>query len=176
MPSNPQANRNEIVTETNAFVFEVGVYLKDTNLFGGVYFSRFFEWQGMAREAFLKSSLPNMQDFFRSGVQLITMEASILYESDLSFHDSLSIRVNTHNVNQASLELIFLFVRKGNGDIVAVGKQKVCFGDSNRRVVPMPDLVQTRAKEFLWERDGASLALLDGTLKARLTRKGFFAE
>jgi len=36
----------------NYFSYELTVYLKDVNMFGGVYFSRYFEWQGMCREAY----------------------------------------------------------------------------------------------------------------------------
>ncbi len=156
-----------------SFIFNLEIYLKDINLFGGVYFSHYFEWQGMAREAFLKSNIPSVGEILEKNMRLVTLEALIVYSESLSFHDEIQIRVNTHNINKAYLELIFLYF-KNKKNVAAIGKQKVCFSNPLGNPILIPEEVCAKAFKFLWVNDKEAQSFICGAFQEKLKRKKFF--
>ena len=60
----------------NTFKTIILPYLKDTNLYGNIYFARYFEWQGVVREAFLYECLNNQLNLLNDYI-LVTKSASI---------------------------------------------------------------------------------------------------
>lgn len=60
--------------EKKEFNFSKTVYLSDTNMEGNVYFARYFNWQGEAREEFYRQHYP--LHLLQSGLKLITVNAT----------------------------------------------------------------------------------------------------
>ncbi|MFA5894000.1 MAG: acyl-CoA thioesterase [Candidatus Margulisiibacteriota bacterium] len=121
------------------FVFEKTAYLHDTNLFGNVYFARYFEWQGMAREEFFRQVMPNIQQFLKSGIRLVTIDASMQYKKEVTLFDQVLIKLAVDNLKISTFDLIFTFVNKNTNDVIATGKQKIGFTDALYKVIPIPD-------------------------------------
>jgi YbgC/YbaW family acyl-CoA thioester hydrolase len=121
------------------FVFEKTAYLHDTNIFGNVYFARYFEWQGMAREEFFRQVMPNIQQFLKSGIRLVTIEASMQYKKEVTLFDQVLIKLTVDNLKISTFDLIFTFVNKNTNDVIATGKQKIGFTDASYKVIPIPD-------------------------------------
>lgn len=120
------------------FIFEKTVYLTDTNLFGNAYFASYFDWQGMAREEFFRQVMGDKNTFFQSGVKLVTIEASIRYRNEVTLFDEIIIKVKPDNVRITTFDLVFTYLNKKLGQLVAEGKQKIGFVDSSNKVIPIP--------------------------------------
>jgi acyl-CoA thioesterase FadM len=133
----------------NDFVFEKTVYLGDTNMFGNVYFARYFDWQGQAREAFLNKTIPDSISVFRAGIKFVTIEASLKYNKEALLFNEIAIKVRAENIKITTLDLIFTYINKANQDIIATGKEKIGFVDTNNKVIPIPQILLDSLKSFL---------------------------
>lgn len=131
------------------FVFEKIVYLGDTNMFGNVYFARYFDWQGQAREAFLNRIIPNSISVFKSGIKFVTIEASVKYNKEALLYNEIMIKVSAENIKTTTLGLNFIYINKANQDIIATGKEKIGFVDINNKVIPIPQVLLDSLKSFL---------------------------
>lgn len=131
------------------FVFEKTIYLTDANIYGNAYFSRYFDWQGMAREEFLKQVLPDYVSFFKSGTMLITKSASVEYTHEIKVLETVVVSISIGNVTRASFELIFTYKNKETNQIIATGKQVIILANSSGKIIPIPEALKEGAKEYL---------------------------
>lgn len=120
------------------FIFEKTVYLTDTNLFGNTYFARYFDWQGMAREAFFKQLIGDFNKFLQSRIKLVTIEAHIKYHHEVTLYDEVVIKVRAENIKIATVDLVFTYLNKKTSQLVAEGKQKIGFVYPTGQVIPIP--------------------------------------
>lgn len=131
------------------FIFKKTVYLSDTNAEGNVYFSRYFEWQGQAREEFYKQIDPN---FLTSGVKLITVEAKTKYLHEAVLFDELEIEITINKIRQSSIEMLFIYRNKKTGKIIATGSQVIAYASQkDNKLRPIPDEIKQKLEEFLEE-------------------------
>lgn len=137
------------------FTFNKTLYLTDTNVLGNAYFSRYFDWQGTAREEFLKQLTPDPLAFFRSGFKIFTVQAFMEYRHECYFYDEIEIEVKTTNIRRASLILIFIFRNKRTGQIIAQGGQKLAFADHKGRPTGIP--AEMRKNMFKFQLTGSRL-------------------
>jgi enediyne core biosynthesis thioesterase len=135
--------------ENKEFSFEKTVYLGNTNMFGNVYFARYFDWQGEAREAFFQKTVPNSLEIFKSGIKFVTIEAAIKYHRETRVFDEVVIKVRAENFKITTLDLVFTYVNKKTGELVAVGKQKLGFVDPQNKVIPIPEQLKKSWEKFL---------------------------
>jgi len=138
-------------SKKRTFVFEKTVYLCDTNAEGNVYFARYFDWQGMAREEFVKVNVPSLFSILQSGVKLITVEAHAEYKNESLLYDKILIGITIRNLKKASLDLIFTYRNKENNKLIATGWEKLAFADKSGNLIPIPDDIRENAKYFLIE-------------------------
>jgi YbgC/YbaW family acyl-CoA thioester hydrolase len=121
------------------FIFEKTVYLTDTNFFGNTYFARYFDWQGMAREAFLKEIIGDaFSSLMQSRIKFVTIEASIKYQHETTLFDEVVINVKVENIKAVTAELVFTYKNKKTNAPVAEGRQKIGFVDSAGKVITIP--------------------------------------
>lgn len=122
------------------FVFEKTIYLTDTNALGNAYFARYFDWQGMAREEFLRRLLPDPVAFFGAGMKIFTVKAETEYKSGLALYDELQIEIRTTNIKKTSFEFIFFLRHKLDGQLAALGRQRFCVIDAKGAfaIIPSP--------------------------------------
>src|SRR3989338_1238504 len=109
------------------FSINMTVFLKDTNAEGNTYFARYFDWQGMAREAFFREVIGDINKFLQAGIKFVTIEAYIRYRNEVTLFDEVIIKVKPDNVSIATFNLIFTYLNKKTGGVVAEGKQKIGF-------------------------------------------------
>lgn len=133
---------------TSPFRYETRVFVADTNCFGTVYFARYFEWQGRAREAFFRSALPNFQALVDAGYRLLTVKAMMRYRRELRLFDPLTISIEILELRLTTLLLRFSFFR-GKQEPIGVGHQRLVLTDRDGRPVKIPDDVRHRLQPFL---------------------------
>ncbi len=122
------------------FKTEITVTLKDTNVFGNVYFSNYIEYQGVVREKFLLATLPEIHDMLSgTRITLATIETYHHYISSVYFGDTLVAELTTSDINGASCRLNIQFKDKASGKMVGKGYQRFCVMSSQGRVVRIPD-------------------------------------
>lgn len=128
----------------NSFVLEKTVYLADTNAEGNVYFARYFDWQGETREAYLKQAVPQEEfaAMMSSGLRLVTTNASIVYHSPLYLFDEVQIYLHTRNIRNATLEMVFRYMNKKTGKLVAEGIQRLAFQGNNGHLLHIPEPIR----------------------------------
>jgi len=142
--ANPLKNMSKLQTSSQEtarhkkFIFTKRVYLSDIHLQGGVYFARFFDWQGMAREEFFRVAVPIQETFFSAGYQLLTVEAAIEYKSPARLYDEIEISISIKWLKRASAELRFTFTHREIGTLIAVGRQVIACADQNGKVIAAP--------------------------------------
>jgi acyl-CoA thioesterase FadM len=121
------------------FIFEKTVYLTDTNLFGNTYFARYFDWQGMAREAFFKEIIGNAYAvLMQAHIKFVTIEASIKYHRETTLFDEVLIKVKADNIKAVTADLVFTYFNKNKNELIAEGWQKIGFVDAGGKVIPIP--------------------------------------
>lgn len=136
------------------FVFEKRVYLSDTNALGSVYFARYFELQGMAREEFFRLNVSDHMEIMNSGIKLVTKNAWMVFEHEAHLFEEVQIRVQTADIKTMSLELVFTFINKETGLLLGRGGEKIAFTNGNGNLVPIPDSIKESAKRFATEKTG----------------------
>lgn len=139
--------------ERKVFIFEKTVYLTDTNAEGNTYFSRYFDWQGMAREEFVRTNVPGLVAILQLGVKMITVEAYLHFIQETFLYDEILIDVKTSNIKKASLDLIFTYTSKKTNQLVAKGRQKLAFADATGKLIPIPEEIRKNAMYFLVKED-----------------------
>jgi len=137
--------------ERKVFIFEKTVYLTDTNAEGNTYFSRYFDWQGMAREEFVRTNVPGLVAILQLGVKMITVEAYLHFIQETFLFDEILIDVKTSNIKKASLDLIFTYTNKKTNQLIAKGRQKLAFADATSRLIPVPEEIRKNAMYFLFK-------------------------
>lgn len=126
----------------NKFIFRRRVYLSDTNAQGNVYFAKYFEWQGDAREEFFRSAVPIHESFFSAGYRLLTVEASLEYKGEAKLYDEIEITITVGWIRRASAELKFIFSNAETGNTIAVGKQIIASAEKDGKPVAAPQAVR----------------------------------
>lgn len=126
--------------EVGYFIFDTVVYLKDVNIYGTAYFSRYFDWQGMAREQYFMT-VKDYQSIMTSGIKLITRRAWVDYENHCGVFDNLIIKIQNKNIKKVSFEMLFTYFNKHTGKLIATGGQVLVFSDSADKLTPIPGLI-----------------------------------
>lgn len=141
--------------EPKKFIYTTKAYLGDVNVFGTVYFARYFDWQGKAREEFFQL-VPDHERLITSGIVLVTKNASIEYIQSVRLFDEVVIEVTTNNVKKFSFELVFrYYIKRLINDpktkgISAIAREKICFVKNSEvtgkpEVVPVPEPIRQTA-------------------------------
>ncbi|NBV83732.1 acyl-CoA thioesterase [bacterium] len=128
------------------FEYLIEVYLKDTNAYGNVYFSRHFEWQGILREAwFSKCIFKNMLEL--PGV-FITKRAGIEYVAEVNPFSQIIGFLNTKNFKNASFDLTFEFRSAIDNRIMSFGTQTIVFADLAKKPCRIPSEIMQMMKAY----------------------------
>ncbi|MDH4274036.1 MAG: thioesterase family protein [Gammaproteobacteria bacterium] len=126
---------------------EIVPYLKESNAYGNIYFSRYFEWQGMCREMwFCECIFPNM---FEIKGALVTKFAHNDYEQELFPFQKIICLLNSANVRRTSFELMFRFYSRDTNQLVARGTQKIGLVDTNsKRPIKIPTEILEKIRRY----------------------------
>jgi enediyne core biosynthesis thioesterase len=137
--------------EALTFRHSIDIYLKDSNAYGNTYFARYFEWQGICRERWLQQCVS--ADLLQPQGVLITKNATVDYVRETFPFQTVDCELNSWQVKQCSLTLVFRF--KVAGNIVCTGSQQIVFASHSKRIQRWPEhaLANLRKYELSAERD-----------------------
>ncbi|MCX5751666.1 MAG: thioesterase family protein [Candidatus Saganbacteria bacterium] len=134
------------------FIFQKTVYLCDTNAFGNVYFAKFFEWQGMAREAFFREVMPNPNFLIDTHTHLITVKAAVEYKQEAYLYDDVEIALVVVAVKHASADMVFTYRKQKDKSVLAKGYQTVAFADQKGNFIRIPPEIIEKARPYVDEK------------------------
>ncbi len=124
---------------SRVFRTEILVTLKDTNVFGNVYFSNFIEYQGVIREKFLLASVPDLHELIaKTNIRLVTVDTYNKFIQNAYFGDILVAELTTSSIKAASCKLNIIFKNKATDQIIGKGFQTFCVVNSNGKVIRIP--------------------------------------
>ena len=123
--------------KNESFDYEFIVTLKDVNMYGTVYFARYFEWQGVCRELYF-TTVEGWQGILKD-IALVTKYAWNDYKKQIHVFDQIVVKVQNRKIKKGSFEMMFTYINKRTNEIVSVGGETLVFMNSNGRIVGIPD-------------------------------------
>jgi enediyne biosynthesis thioesterase len=119
------------ITQPITFQHSIDIYLKDSNATGNIYFSRYFEWQGICREKWFFECIS--ADMLQPLGIFITKEAQQKYVRETFAFQRIDCEVNTFAIKQCSFSLLFRFFVAGQ--LVSTGHQQIVFANLHKKIV-----------------------------------------
>ncbi len=119
------------------FCYTTYVSVGDTNCFGTVYFTRYFEWQGRAREAFFRRIVPTFDALLAAGYGVFTVEAEMEFLMDLHVFEPVEITLELSRLQRTSVEVVFTFHR--GRQLTALGRQRLVFVNPQGQPTALPE-------------------------------------
>jgi len=129
----------EYFGKERVFQTKVTVTLKDTNVFGNVYFSNDIQYQGVVREKFFLEKVPDLHELLTANsLRLVTIDTYNKFINNAYFGDTLLVELTTSEINGASCRLNITFKNKETGELLGQGYQRVCIVGATGRVMRIP--------------------------------------
>ncbi len=134
-------------TGMSCYEFHHVVTIGDTNLLGGVYYTRVLEWMGQARERWLIACVAGIDQLLRDGLILITREVSCRFDKELHLGDPVVVRLGIPELGHCELRCIMTVTHAISGERHAIGSQRiVCAGADHRFRRWPPTLAEAAAR------------------------------
>jgi enediyne core biosynthesis thioesterase len=130
--------------ESLTFRHSIDIYLKDSNAYGNTYFARYFEWQGICRERWLQQCIA--ADLLQPIGVLVTKNANIDYVRETFPFQTVECEMNTEQVKNCSLTLLFNFSVAGS--LVCKGSQHIVFTTHDKRIQRLPEHILEKVRQF----------------------------
>jgi len=123
-----------------AYEYRHIVSFEETSLVGNVYYVNHLQWQGRAREMFLREYAPEILSELERGLALITLQCSCQYLEELKAFDEVIVRMFLGSITQNRIHVRFEYWRDGaHPELVARGEQEIaCMRRQGDRMVPAP--------------------------------------
>lgn len=131
------------------FRYQEFVGIGETNMEGNVYWARYFDWFGKAREVFLLSLVPNFVELFSSGLRIVTHETSIKHISSAFFTEEIILELSIGEIKNASAKIMVDFIKKASGEKIAEGWQTIVFADAQGKIMPIPSNIKEAGLKYL---------------------------
>jgi enediyne biosynthesis thioesterase len=129
------------------YTCKIETFLKDSNAYGNIYFSRFFEWQGIVREKFWRECIAD--DMLASDLLLTTKSASIEYIQEVYPFEEILLELNTFDLKNTFLKIRTAFRSIPSKTLVATGDQTIVFRSIySRKIIRIPEDVKQKLKIF----------------------------
>jgi enediyne core biosynthesis thioesterase len=126
------------------FQHNIETYLKDSNAYTNIYFSRYFEWQGVCREHWFQRLIT--RDMLQKEGVLITKTAHNDFVGETFPFQTVRCLLNSYNVKTCSFYLIFrFFIEK---KIVSIGYQQIVFANHRKKITRFPELILKKIKQY----------------------------
>ena len=126
------------------FVHDIETYLKDSNAYTNIYFSRYFEWQGVCRERWFQHHIT--RDMLQDEGVLITKAAHNDYIHEAFPFQTVTCMLNTYKVRKCSFTLIFRFFIEGK--LSSMGYQQIVFADHQKRIRRFPEFILRKVRLY----------------------------
>lgn len=135
-----------MTSKSLVFNCQIDVYLKDTNTYGNVYFSRYFDWQGICRERFWITSIifdePNIP------IVLLTKHAEMIYCREVVAFQSVTAQLRIKSISRASAVARIDFLEL-DGTLIGYGFQTIVFLNPNKKIIRIPTTIRNRLTAYL---------------------------
>lgn len=144
---------NTNIQQTNApkknaaektFTHTIETYLKDSNAYTNIYFSRYFEWQGVCRERWFQKDIT--RDMLQNEGVLITKTAHNDYVSEAFPFQTVHCTLNSYMVKSCSFYLIFRFYI--DGKLASSGYQQIVFANHQKKITRFPEFIIKKVKQY----------------------------
>ena len=133
---------------TKTFLYERTIHLGDTNLFGSVYFARYFDFQGEAREEFLQYFMgDDLPILMAQKCGLVTVDARCQYHHPLFVYDQVTILLQVPIIKKAKFKLSFEIQCKPK-KTCAHAEQWIGFTNQLGKPIPIPDIVLKNLRKY----------------------------
>lgn len=120
---------------------------------GNVYWTRFLDWFGKARECFLVNLLleVNMPEFLmEKNMAIVTCDIQVKFIKSAFFTDQVQIKIKAEKVENCSAILKFEIVNKISEEILNQGAQKLAFVNiKTRKPVRIPKEIKEEVDKYL---------------------------
>lgn len=128
------------------------VGFEETNLTGNVYFTNYFQWQGRAREHFLRDHAPEILPQLEEGLVLVTLNCSCSFLDEVKAFDEVTVRMFLEDMHQNRITMRFEYWRDALKPVlVARGEQQIaCMrrNDGHLTPTPVPDCLRRALASF----------------------------
>lgn len=140
--------------KTSPFSISHKVFFNETNAVGGVvYFSNYIKWQGIAREEYFVSTVPEWRDIVadvsQGRLNMMTVEEHSYFLNHAFFGDTVEIQLQTINIRSYSFIMLFVISNQKHERLYE-GMQKLAFDDfqGNYVKIPPPMLKSVRERQY----------------------------
>jgi len=145
---NIDLSRRKFDRRNRAFFYFRSIHLGDTNSFGNVYYARFFDIFGEAREEYLLFILGNLfNSFFNNDLSIVTVEATCKYCSSLFVYDRIAVILQVPALKRTKFKMTFRIIRESDYQTnpfgckpLALGEQWIGFTTRAGKPLPIPDV------------------------------------
>ena len=135
---------------TKTFNYERTIHLSDTNMFGSVYFARFFDLQGETREEFLRYFMgEDFAEFIENKYGIVTVEAHCKYHAALFLYDDIVVKLQVTKLKRSKFQISFYTERVSDKQCAAKGTQWIGFTTAEGKPIAIPDIVSKNLKQFV---------------------------
>ena len=123
-----------------AYEYRHIVGFEETSLAGNVYYVNHIQWQGRAREMFLREHAPEILSELERGLALITVRCSCNYLGELKAFDEVVVRMVLAAITQNRVTMHFEYWGEGEPrKLVARGEQEIaCMQRQHNGLAPVP--------------------------------------
>ena len=109
------------------------VTIGDTNLLGGVYYTRVLEWMGQCRERWFIEQVADAGQLMRDGLFLITRDVTCTFLKEMHLGDPVIVRLAIPHLGHCELHCTMEVIHAVSGDLHASGTQHIlCAGADHR--------------------------------------------
>lgn len=126
------------------FTHNIDTYLKDSNSYTNIYFSRYFEWQGVCREHWFQRDIT--RDMLQKEGVLITKTAHNDYISEAFPFQTVQCTLNSYMVKSCSFYLLFRFFIEGK--LASAGYQQIVFANHDKKITRFPEFIIKKVKQY----------------------------
>lgn len=136
------------------FEYRLVVTIGDTNMEQNVYWTRYCEWFGTARELFFLNLFPpevNVVEFLTSkNLAIITCDVDMKFMKSAYFTDKIVVKISVADVKHYSLKVIGQITKETTGEILATGKQTLTFADAQtKKLIKIPEELRQAVSSFV---------------------------
>lgn len=127
------------------------VTIGDTNVLGGVYYTRVLEWMGQCRERWLIERVAGVGQLMLEGLILITREVTCTFLKELHLGDPVLVRLTIPQLGHCELHCTMEVIHEITGERHAHGSQTILCANASHTLCRWPQAIADAARQILGE-------------------------
>lgn len=122
------------------------VTIGDTNLLGGVYYTRVLEWMGQCRERWFIERVIGAGQLMQDGLVLITRDVACTFIKELHLGDPVVVRLRIPHLGHCELHCTMDVLHGITGERHATGTQTILCADASHKFRRWPEAFAAAAR------------------------------